>query len=324
MTHQPQKIKHDSTTCSRWIAVCVDMLDHPIVGMNVPPPKPADAARHAIAPMIAWQDIIASAAYAAKTVNHKGAEIVLDRGQFLAGRAYWAKRWNWGEQSVRSFFSKLCSSKMVAICNQSNGHLANIASICNYDAYQSRKTARKPVEKPEENQSPTSGQPVPNQTLTRDTKDTKVSTPGVCASAHENSESENDRLHREAMERGEALKRGTVAKSARAEHRTKGQLDGSHGVRLENGKLQVLNGSASELAQEFPGVDLSAVCNRAAPELSRMSWPTRDDAMAVIRKWAQIASDDAKRRPASSRPAASAKPTIAQVLAKRAEAGVSA
>lgn len=286
------------TTCSRWIAVCVDMLDHPVVGMSVPPPKPADGGRHAIAPMIAWQDLIASAAYASKAVNHKGAEVKLDRGQFLAGRAYWAKRWNWGEQAVRSYFAKLRSENMIAICNQSDGHMANVASICNYDTYQSKRRDAKPDKKPEPNQSPTRAQPEGNQTLTRDTKDTKVSTPGVGAGAQENSESENDRLHREAFERGQALKGGTAAKSARSALRSKGELDGSQGVRLENGKLEVFNGSAYELSAEFPGVDIPAVCNRAAPEVSRMSYPSRDDAMAVLRKWAQIASDDATRKSA--------------------------
>lgn len=309
-------------TCSRWIAVCVDMLEHPVVGMSVPPPKAADAGRHAVAPMIAWQDLIASAAYASKAVTHKGVELKLERGQFLAGRAYWAKRWNWGEQSVRSFFSRLVDREMIAICNQSEGHFSNVASICNYCTYQSRKADAKPEKKPEPNQWSTSGQPEGNQTLTRDTKVTKESTQVLCASA---TEIENGRLHREAYERGQALKAGTVAKSARAEHRTKGELDGSQGVKLENGKLEVFNGSAAEIMADFPGLDLAAVCNRAGPELSRMGWPTRDDAMAVVRKWAQIASDEAKRQaPRPAKQLTPGKPTVAQILAKRAEAGVTA
>lgn len=161
------------TTCSRWIAVCVDMLEHPVVGMNVPPPKPADKSRHSIAPMIAWQDLIAGAAFAGRTVPHKGVEVVLDRGQFLAGRSYWAKRWNWGEQSVRSFFSRLVDRDMIAIFNQSDGHFANVATICNYDTYQSRRRDPRPEKEPEPNQSLTSGQPEGNQTLTKVTKVTK-------------------------------------------------------------------------------------------------------------------------------------------------------
>lgn len=158
--------------CSRWMAVCVDMLDHPVVGMAVPPPKPADTSKHAQPPSMAWLDLISSAAFQELRVPHKGATIVLTRGQFLAGRAHWAKRWNWGEQSVRSFFSRLVQNGMVEISNQSDGHLANVASICNYDTYQSRKGKSKPEEKPEPNQSLTSGQPEPNQNTTRTTKNT--------------------------------------------------------------------------------------------------------------------------------------------------------
>lgn len=151
--------------CSRWMAVCVDMFDHPVVGMASMPPPAADKARHAQQPMIAWQDMLRSAAYAEKTINHKNASIILKRGEFLAGRAYWAKRWNWGEQAVRNFFARLIANGMIAISNQSLGHVANVATICNYDIYQSRKPNSKPDEKPVPNQCPTSAQPEGNQTL---------------------------------------------------------------------------------------------------------------------------------------------------------------
>lgn len=300
MAQNTDRIKTSSTTCSRWIAVCVDMLDHPVVGMSVAPPKPADDGRHAIAPMIAWQDLIASAAFAAKPINHKGVEIVLERGQFLAGRAYWAKRWNWGEQSVRSFFSRLVDRGMIAISNQSDGHLANVASVCNYDTYQSRKADAKPDKKPEPNQSLTSGQPEPNQTLTRDTKVTNINTP------HGARETDADKLNREAYERGMAIKGGAVAKSARAEQRTKGELDGSAGIRFANGRLEVFNGAAAELAAAFPGVDIAAVCNKAAPDLSRMSYPSRDDALAVLRRHCQFAVERGGAVPAGGQPRKSA------------------
>ena len=92
-----------------------------------------------------------------------------------------------------------------------------------------------------------------------------------------------------------SAKGGKTAKSARAQLRTKGELDGSTGITLENGKLSVTNGSSAALASEFPGIDLAAVCNRAAPELMRQNYPTHDDAMAVLRKWAQIAQETASK-----------------------------
>lgn len=158
------------TTAGRWIAVSIDFFSHPVVGMNVPPPKPADKSRHAQSPALAWLDLISSASWKAREVNHKGKRVKLERGQFLAGRSYWAERWNWGEQAVRSYFAKLCSENMIEICNQSCGHLANVASICKYEEYQGQHAAAKPVEKPEPNQSLTSAQPEGNQTVPSTTK----------------------------------------------------------------------------------------------------------------------------------------------------------
>lgn len=158
-------------TCSRWVRVCVDMLDHPVVGASIPPPKPADPSRHAMQPALAWLDLISAAAWKAHEVRHKDKLMTLQRGEFLAGRSYWAKRWNWGEQSVRSFFSRLSKFEMIAISNQSAGHASNIVAICNYDIYQGSKPEPQPEKKPEPNQSLTSGQPEPNQTVNRDTRD---------------------------------------------------------------------------------------------------------------------------------------------------------
>lgn len=101
-----------------------------------------------------------------------------------------------------------------------------------------------------------------------------------------------DELARQAYLDGLAIKAGKTAKSARAIQRTKGELDGSRGITLIDGKLTVVNGSAATLADEFPGIDLTAVCNRAAPDLSKTPYPSYGDAMAVLRKWAQIVVGD--------------------------------
>ena len=66
-----------------------------------------------------------------------------------------------------------------------------------------------------------------------------------------------DRQWAEAYCRGIDIKGGKTAKSARAQLRTKGELDGSTGITLENGKLSVTNGSSAALASEFPGIDLA-------------------------------------------------------------------
>lgn len=158
-------------TCSRWIRVCVDMLDHPVVGINVPPPRPKDQSRHAVQPAMAWLDMLCAASWKERKVHHKDKVITLKRGEFIAGRAYWAKRWNWGEQAVRSFFARLVKCEMIAISNQSLGHTANIVSICNYDLYQGALTDSQPEEKPELNQCSTSAQPETNQTVYRNNRE---------------------------------------------------------------------------------------------------------------------------------------------------------
>jgi hypothetical protein len=91
----------------------------------------------------------------------------LQRGQLLGARSYLAEKWGWSEQSVRTFLGILLTEGMIEI-NQSNGHLANVITICNYDVYQNReKPSNQPI-----NQCLTSAQPEPNHTLTSNTNTT--------------------------------------------------------------------------------------------------------------------------------------------------------
>lgn len=298
MTKQlANKSREIKATCSRWIATCVDVFSHPALDRG-----PYDRRS-------AWLWMIANAAWHDKRINHKGKPLELKRGQLLIGRAFLAELWGWSDQNVRSFVHLLVSEKMIEI-NQSNGHNANVATICNYDTYQTGKEIYNQCS----NQSLTSAQPEPNHTLTRDTKVT-IEVNGV---AREREESENDRICRQAYEREAETKGGKTAKSARSFQRAKGELDGSTGITLENGKLTLVNGSAAAILDEFPGIDLAAVSNKAAPELMRCNYPTHDQAMAVIRKWAQIAQE---AKPA--RASTPGKPrTVAEALAaKYANAG---
>lgn len=134
------------------------------------------------------------------------------------------------------------------------------------------------------------------------------------ASAQPRPPSEIDQIHRMAMEAGHMIKGGTSAKSHRATSRARGELDGSGGVLFVDGKLTVLNGVRAALSNDFPGIDLQAVCDRAGSELTKLNWPTTSDAISCIRKWASyakeaaatksrgfhnqhpVAPDDAKRR----------------------------
>lgn len=112
-----------------------------------------------------------------------------------------------------------------------------------------------------------------------------------CADANE--------IARQAYLRGLEVKQGSVAKSARAAVVTKGELDGSRGITLQDGKLTISNGAAAELASDFPGLDLSGVCDRACPSIMKLRYPTRADAIAELRKWARIATEEAARKPSS-------------------------
>lgn len=52
---------------------------------------------------------------------------------------------------------------------------------------------------------------------------------------------------------------------------------------------------AAKIRAKFPGIDVQAACDKAAPEVARMSWPTRDDAAAAIGKWARIELQNGSR-----------------------------
>ena len=135
--------------CSAWIRTCVDVFDHPLLDNG-----PFDRRS-------AWLWMIANANRFDRRINHTGKPVELKRGELLAGRKFLADKWGWSEQAVRTFTSALSADGMIKI-NQSNGHYANVITICNYDTYQ---TAPK-KEYQSNNQCLTSAQPVSNQTLT--------------------------------------------------------------------------------------------------------------------------------------------------------------
>jgi len=143
-----------------WIAVRVDAFEHPVLDHG-----PYDRRS-------AWLWLIANAARRDHRANHKGGVIDLKRGQVLAGRAYLAKAWKWSEKQVRLFLDLLASENMIEK-GQSQGHFANVVTICNYGKYQTA-----PVEKGQrKGQSGASAGPVQGHTSTPKTIDTKEDTP---------------------------------------------------------------------------------------------------------------------------------------------------
>jgi hypothetical protein len=138
---------------ARWVRTSTEMYEHDFFG-----DEPYDQRS-------AWGWMIAAAAWKKRRVRHKGKMIDLERGQLLAGRDFLAKQFHWGEKKVRNFLDRLAAEKMIEK-GQSNGHYANVITICNYDRYQS-------VDKSEgqsKGQSGASVGPERGQTLTKDTK----------------------------------------------------------------------------------------------------------------------------------------------------------
>jgi hypothetical protein len=146
MDTEPQ---NDGEFRTRWVRASVEMLEHPLLDKG-------PYCRRA-----AWLWLISSAAWKTKSVRHKGSRIMLERGQVLIGRSHLADTWGWSEQNVRTFLNQCMGEGMLKI-NQSTGHYANVATICNYDKYQSSQ----PVQHREANQKLTSAPPISNQTLT--------------------------------------------------------------------------------------------------------------------------------------------------------------
>jgi hypothetical protein len=124
----------------------------------------------------AWLWMIANAAYCDHETKTKGKVIKLKRGQLLAARSHLAEIWGWGEQSVRTFLRQLEKNGMIEFSNQSDGHLPNVVTVCNYIKYQSKQAEHKPVKQPEPNQSLTRAQPEPNHTVQDIQKKQEVTT----------------------------------------------------------------------------------------------------------------------------------------------------
>ena len=166
----PEISAENKSICSRWVRQCVEIYDHPVLDSG-----PYDRRS-------AWGWLIANAAWKDRTINHKGKPLELKRGELLGARSFLAEKWGWTEQSVRTFMSLLIKNDMIKI-NQSGGHYANVITICNYDVYQTpEKTDSKTT-----NQSLTSVQPEPNQTLTKNTNTTNTNTQSsISVAAREN------------------------------------------------------------------------------------------------------------------------------------------
>jgi hypothetical protein len=152
-------------TCTRWISVCVDLLDHPSFQ------GPYDRRS-------AWLWLIANAAWKDHRSRTRGGMIDIKRGEVVASSERLAEIWGWSRKKVRTFLGELTAEGMIAKGPAKNQYVT-IISICNYDKYQS-VAAKEATERASE--GPAKGQRRASEGphSTKDTKDTsKDNTPTV-------------------------------------------------------------------------------------------------------------------------------------------------
>lgn len=153
---------------ARWVRTSVEMLEHPIFEGDE------------YCPRSAWLWLIANAAWKPRKFRPSGvnAMVELKRGEVLVGRDYLAKTWGWSEKKVRNFLALLQSENMIKM-GQSKGRYANIATICNYDKYQSADERKGQLE---DGLAASCG-PVEGQTLTKNTNITTSTNSEVARTA---------------------------------------------------------------------------------------------------------------------------------------------
>jgi hypothetical protein len=178
----------DDKASSGWIKIYRDIREHPVVGFGQPV-KPNDPTRGAYSRGEAFQDLLMEAQYQPGSTRINGQSVTLEIGQLVAARSYLAIRWNWSEQTVRTFLAHLVKAGIIVI-NQlsvqrpgaSKKTAANAITLCNYEKYQAYseavtayvaslkapdiQPAKYETDQPANNQLTTSQQPAGNQLAT--------------------------------------------------------------------------------------------------------------------------------------------------------------
>lgn len=297
----------ESERPGNWFAVSRDIFDHPIIGIHNRPFTDTEA----------WLWLLASASYETRRAMNKGTVIILDPGDLMAAHPYLGTRWMWHVSKVRRFLDRLSNEAMITrFCDRQTGSQRNnqiqVITICNYSRYQiikeAQEAALRRVNRQPSDSQPTAKRQPTDSNITSITAeplntipsalqaegDRNINSPRSLESGADLSGDVLDAAWKIAGEISEKVKGPT--KNANSRNRPKGELDGSHGITFTGGKLTVVNGTLASLQAEFPGIDFSSVCNKAAPALAKLSYPTFEHAMATLRQYAQYAVDDAAKR----------------------------
>jgi hypothetical protein len=295
-----------------FIVEARDARSHPIVGYGKPV-KPADPERGSHSCNEAWRDLLHECRYQDGFVMNGGLKMEVRRGELVGAISWLANRWNWTPKTVRVFLDRLERDGMISRFRsdtyrdttevyQGNrtGNQASIISVTNYELFNAPpEVARQAQGQSRGNQAAIEGQSRGNSTKDKQTnKGTNEQESPNQTRVREDElhpppiDKHPDDIARQAYLDGLRIKQGVATKGARGAQRVRGELDGTHGIRLdEDGKLTVMNGARAALVRDFPGVNLESVCNKAVPDIIKFSYPTALDAVSVLRKHAQWESE---------------------------------
>lgn len=183
----------ESKTCvpavhKRWIALCTDVREHEVVGMQIEPPQPYQPDRRAWSHFELWVWMLCEAERADKKRKLQGRHVHLSRGQLVLPLRYLRKVANWNLKAIRRFLERLRKHGMVSlsvtpgtqlpldfagsslsdVCPE-RGTGVTIVTLCNYEAYQHAPSRRGTRGAQEGHARGTAGAHTP--TVNKDTKD---------------------------------------------------------------------------------------------------------------------------------------------------------
>jgi len=274
-----------------WVAIARSIRTHPLVGIHLFA-KPADPLRGAVQPMLAFIDLIMECRYEDGFVQNGGRKMEVKRGQLVGAVSWLAARWNWTPMAVRIWLDKLEADMMISRfvpgaseSNKHRGRVATILSLCNYDQYQ-QSTANEQQTKQQIN----SKQATNEQQQYKDNKGTREQGNNISPPLQGGEDININPSRAETARVGKGSR-----KSIRSDWLPADPPDGSQGLLFENGKLTALNGFAASLREEFEGIDLAAVCNKAAADIAKLNNPTHLQCVTALRRHCQYDLDYRKR-----------------------------
>lgn len=124
---------------SGYVAISRELFDHPFFAPD------------AYSEREAWTWMIAAAVWRPTKVRVGRKIFNLKRGQLVFAERFLAKKWGWTKSKVRRFLQRLSrnNDESGPMVNLSADREATLITICNYDKYQSSRTAGEPQNEPQ-------------------------------------------------------------------------------------------------------------------------------------------------------------------------------